>query len=302
MLASVLLVSCNGQATPDLPLIAPISTATRTQTSVPTQIGTATLTYTATWTFTPSPTFTPSLSPTPTWVVHGPGKLACPILLYHHVGTSDSQAASDYYVTPEEFESQMKALKDWGYVSITIAQLTDAIIHGAPLPDRPVVISFDDGDLDVFTNAFPIMQNYGFTGVIYIVGNYLYTDGYLGIDQIKALAAAGWEVGSHSMSHPHLIADHSRLKVEIAQSRLDLQEILGVPVTSFAYPFGETDADVSNEVSAAGYTSAVGLGSATNQGLYNLYYLNRRPVPGGIDLAMFASYLPWSGPNASPTP
>jgi peptidoglycan/xylan/chitin deacetylase (PgdA/CDA1 family) len=263
------------------------------------QTSTTTQTLTVTWTFTPSATSTPTLSPTPTWAVHGPGKFACPILLYHHIGVSNSLADSPYYVSPEEFEAQMQALRDWGYLSISISQLTEAITRGAPLPERPVVITFDDGDLDVFTNAFPIMQEYGFTGVIYLVANYLYEDGYLGLDQIQALAAAGWEVGSHSRSHPHLTYDHSLLYNEIAQSRLDLQQALGVPVTSFAYPFGETDAAVSQEVQAAGYTSAAGLGSPTNQGLYNLFYLNRRPVPAGIDLAMFASYLPWSGPVAS---
>jgi len=239
--------------------------------------------------------------------VQGPGKIVCPILLYHHIGPSSSQVASTYYVAPEDFESQMKALHDWGYTSISISQLVEAITHGARLPNRPVVITFDDGDLDVFINAYPVMQKYGFSGVVYIVVNFLYADGYMGIDQIKEMAIAGWEVGSHSMTHAHLTYDHSRLNSEIAQSRLELQEILGVPVMSFAYPFGETDEAVSQQVQSDGYTSAVGLGLPWNQGLYNLYYLNRRPVPAGVDLGTFASYLPWSGPvdfapTFTPTP
>jgi len=234
--------------------------------------------------------------------VHGPGKIVCPILLYHHIGLSSSQAASTYYISPDDFEAQMKALLDWGYTSISISQLVGAITRGAALPDRPVVITFDDGNLDVYTNAFPIMQKYGFTGVMYIVVNELRADGYLGVDQIKEMAAAGWEVGSHSMSHPHLPLNHDRLNFEIAQSRIDLQEMLGIPVTSFAYPFGETDPVVSQHVQDYGYTSAVGLGLPWNQGLYNLFYLNRRPVGGGIDPETFASYLPWPGPaNLAPT-
>jgi len=271
--------------------------ATATQTPIPTHTSTATLTPTVTL------TSTPTLSPTPTWAVHGPGKFACPILLYHHIGLSSSQAASTYYVAPEDFESQMRALRDWGYTSISISQLVEAITRGAPLPDRPVVITFDDGNLDVYTNAFPIMQKYGFSGVMYIVVNELRADGYLGVDQIEEMAAAGWEVGSHSMSHPYLPLNHDRLNFEIAQSRIDLQQALGVPVMSFAYPFGETDTVVSQQVRDYGYTSAVGLGLPLNQGLYNLYYLNRRPVPAGIDLGTFASYLPWSGPaELTPTP
>jgi peptidoglycan/xylan/chitin deacetylase (PgdA/CDA1 family) len=288
LLVSVSLMGCNGQTIPDLPSATALPSETETQTPIPTRTSTATLTPTVTL------TLTPTLSPTPTWAVQGPGKIACPILLYHHIGISSSQAASTYYVLTEDFESQMKALRDWGYTSISVSQIVEAITRGAPLPDRPVVITFDDGNLDVFTNAFPIMQKYGFSGVMYIVVNFLYTDGYMGIDQIKGMAAAGWEVGSHSMTHADLRYDHDRLNFEIAQSRIDLQEALGVPVMSFAYPFGETDTVVSQQVKDYGYTSAVGLGSPWNQGLYNLYYLNRRPVPAGIDLGTFASYLPWS--------
>jgi len=290
LLVSVFLASCNGGAIPDPPSATALPTETETQTPLPTLTRTATLTPTVTL------TLTPTLSPTPTWAVQGPGKIVCPILLYHHIGASSSPAASTYYVAPEDFESQMRALRDWGYTSISVSQLAEGITHGARLPNRPVVITFDDGNLDVYANAFPIMQKYGFTGVVYIVANFLYADGYLGLDQIQALAAAGWEVGSHSMTHAHLPYDHNRLNFEIAQSRIELQEALGVPVMSFAYPFGETDAVVSQQVQDYGYTSAVGLGLPWNQGLYNLYYLNRRPVPGGVDLQVFASYLPWSGP------
>ena len=301
LLVSVFLIGCNGQVIPDLPSATALPTETETQTPLPTLTSTPTRTPTVTLTLTPTPT------PTPTWVVQGPGKVVCPILLYHHIGLPSSQAASTYYVAPEDFEIQMKALSDWGYTSISISQLVEAILHSARLPNRPVVITFDDGDLDVFTNAYPLMQKYGFTGVMYIVANFLYADGYLGLDQIQELVAAGWEVGSHSMTHAHLPYNHDRLNLEIAQSRIDLQETLGVQVMSFAYPFGEMDATVSTQVQSYGYTSAVGLGTLWNQSVYNLYYLSRWPVIGGVDLGTFASYLPWSGPlelvpTFTPTP
>lgn len=303
LLVSVSLMGCNrvgaahGKTIPDPPSATAISTETETQTPLPTLTSTATLTPTVTLTLTPTPT------PTPTWAVQGPGKVVCPILLYHHIGTASSPAASSYYISPEDFEAQMKALRDWGYTSITISQLVEAIMNSALLPNRPVVITFDDGNLNVYTNAFPTMQKYGFTGVMYIIANRLHADGYMGIDQIKEMAAAGWEVGSHSMTHAKLRYAHDRLNVEIAQSRIDLQETLDVPVRSFAYPYGETDTLVRQQVMSYGYSSAVGLGTLWNQSLYNLYYLSRRPVAGGIDLQVFASYLPWSGAeDLTPTP
>lgn len=297
LLVSVSLMGCNGKAIPDPPPATAIPSEIETQTPLPTLTSTATLTPTATLTLSPTP------STTPTWAVQGPGKVVCPILLYHHIGPSNSPADSSYYVPLEDFEAQMKALRDWGYASISISQLVEAILYGAPLPNRPVVITFDDGNLDVYANAFPLVQKYGFTGVMYIVANELHADGYMGIDQIKEMVAAGWEVGSHSMTHADLRNSHDRLNVEIAQSRIDLQEALGVPVRSFAYPYGEMDAVVGKQVQSYGYTSAVGLGTLWNQRVYSLYYLSRRPVIGGVDLQVFASYLPWSGPvDLTPTP
>lgn len=300
LLVSVSLMDCNGKTIPDPPSATAISTETETQTPLPTLTSTAvrpsaTLTPTVTLTLTPTPT------PIPTWAV--PGKVVCPILLYHHIGTASSPAASSYYISPADFEAQMKALRDWGYTSITISQLVEAIMNSTLLPNRPVVITFDDGNLNVYTNAFPTMQKYGFTGVMYIIANRLHADGYMGIDQIKEMAAAGWEVGSHSMTHADLREAHDRLNFEIAQSRINLQEALGVPVRSFAYPYGEMDEVVGKQVQSYGYTSAAGLGTLWNQSLYKLYYLSRRPVAGGVDLQVFASYLPWSGAeDLTPTP
>src|SRR5260221_9304278 len=156
-------------------------------------------TETATLTNTPTitPTFTITPSPTPTWVHQGPKAVVVPIILFHHVSVSPIN--SQYYVPPEKFDEELKLLRDWQYTTITIEMLLKAIKEGTNLPPRPLIISFDDGNLDNYTNAFPIMQKYGFTGVLYIVGNYMGADNYLNADQIKEMAAASWEVGSHSM-------------------------------------------------------------------------------------------------------
>jgi peptidoglycan/xylan/chitin deacetylase (PgdA/CDA1 family) len=262
----------------------------------------------------PSPTSTPTatITPTATWAVQGPGRLVCPILLYHHIDVApatDSATAREYYVPPEEFEAQLKALRDWGYNSISASQLAEAILHGAAIPAQPIVISFDDGNLDVYQNAFPLMQKYGFTGVAYIVANTLHADGYMNADQLKELAATGWEIGSHSMTHSDLRKYPDQLVMESEQSRVLLQEAIGGQVRTFAYPYGLDDSAVTRQVQKDGYLSAAGLGGSWFQGPYNLYYLSRRPVKGGITLETFASYLPWHGPatpmpaaSATPTP
>jgi peptidoglycan/xylan/chitin deacetylase (PgdA/CDA1 family) len=189
----------------------------------------------------------------------------------------------------------MQALQSWGYHTISVSLLAEAILHSAVLPSHPIVITFDDGNQDVFTNGFPIMQKYGFTGVMYVIVGNLQTAGYINPDQLKTLVAAGWEVGDHSLSHRDLRQEHDRLEIELGQSRQTLQKAIGAPVDSFSYPFGGEDSIVINHVRANGYTSAVGLGGGWQQGKANLYYLSRRPVLLGDTVAKLASYLPWSG-------
>ncbi len=277
--------------------------ATETPTPTTTPTATATFTPTPTETFTPMPTATllPTATATPMLMVKGPGSIVCPILLYHRIQIVDQvpvpDVAKETFVTPDDFRAQMQALKDWGYTVIPISLLVQAINFGAPLPERPVVITFDDGDITVYTTAFPIMKEFGFVGVSYIVGNRLASDGFMNTAQLKEMIASGWEVGSHSMSHTDLTKSPN-LDWEIAQSKADLENALGVDVTTFAYPFGvgnESD-NIINKV-RANYSAAVGLGSFVAQSPDNLYYLWRRPVQYGWDAATLGAYLPWNTPH-----
>ncbi len=243
---------------------------------------------------TPQPS--PTVSPTPTLskVYQGPEAVVVPILLYHHVAPPKDN--SKYYAAPENFERQMRLLRRWGYETISLELLVKAIKEGAELPARPVIITFDDGQISVYTTAFPIMQRYGFTGVAYIVGSYLDAETFMTSEQVKELAAAGWEIGSHSMKHKdltHLKPDEQ--KYEVQYSRALLEEKLGVPVKTFAYPFGNPTDYAFTYVHNAGYTSAVGVGYSYHQGIWNIYLLQRRDILGSYDLEKFASFLPWQG-------
>jgi len=265
-----------------------------------------TITVTPSSTPTNTPTSTVTTTPTPTWVVQGPDTVTVPILLYHRIGQSPID--SQYYMPPDKFEQQMKLLHDWEYTVIPVELLVDAINESAELPPRPVLITFDDGDISVYTTAFPILQKYGLTGVVYIVGNYMGTEGYMSADQIKELMAAGWEVGSHSRSHRDLTRlEPAVQRAEIVEAREFLQEATGSPVLTFAYPFGIMNSGVGSYVHFAGYIAAMGLGFTPNQGKSNLFWLQRRDIQGSYDIKQFASYLPWQGdpdlmPPDTPTP
>jgi peptidoglycan/xylan/chitin deacetylase (PgdA/CDA1 family) len=285
--ACFLLAGCNlpaavpssptGTATP-LP-------ATVAASAIPSAVASATIT----------PTSTPSPVPTGAWALQGPGELIVPILLYHHVAVSPIN--SRYYVPPEKFEEQIKLLHELGYKTISTQLLAKAITEGAELPPHPIILTFDDGNLDNYFNAFPILQKYGFTGTLYVVANYVGVDPFMSADQIKEMAAAGWEIGSHGMRHLDLNAlDMVQKRYEIVDSRARLEERLGVPISSFSYPFGLWSPGAVDYARFAGYDSAVGTDNYSfHQNKYNVYSLERREIQSTADLNAFLNYLPWRG-------
>lgn len=292
LLTSALLAGCGANV-----FAAPAPTATETATLfLPT--GTATVTPTLTIT----PTFTTSPTPTVTWVAQGPGAIKVPILMYHHIAVSPVN--SIYYVAPDKFEDEIKLLHNWEYTPITTTMLVDAIKNGTSLPPRPIILTFDDANEDNYANAFPIMKKYGMTGMLYLPFDYIGGNGYLTVDQIKEMAAAGWEVGSHSLTHPNLkVVDSARLRAEIVDSRKKLQALLKVPILTFAYPFGEVGSASIDYVKFAGYIAAMGAtGFTADQGSGNLYVLQRSEIKGSEDAKTFIRFLPWQGdPSFLPT-
>jgi peptidoglycan/xylan/chitin deacetylase (PgdA/CDA1 family) len=137
------------------------------------------------------------------------------------------------------------------------------------------------------------MQRYGFTGVSYVI---YYTVGlthYMTADQIRALHTAGWEIGSHGLTHKDLTMNPAKQENEIVGSRRQLESLLGVPILSFAYPFGAYDDSSLGYVHFADYIAAMGLGNESIQGSKNLFYLSRQAIRGTDDLRTFASRLPW---------
>ncbi len=259
----------------------------------PTATFTPTATNTPLPTDTPTPTETPLPTDTPEPVYIPGGQLSAPILLYHHI--SEDGIGNRYFVTPEVFRAQLQALRDWGYTSVTVSQLVDVLINGGVLPPRPVAITFDDGNVDIYENAFPIMQEMGFVGTFYIVGNRLESKYFVTADQLIEMVNAGWEIGDHGMSHIDLTADHSTIGYEVATSRSFLEDTLGVTINTIAYPYGVTDEFVTNKVAEYGYQAAMGLGLSWKHSWGTLFYMTRIEVRSDYDMSKFASLLPWSG-------
>ncbi len=204
---------------------------------------------------------------TKAWLWNPPGKVVAPILLYHHV--AETSPPSRYYVSPAVFEDQIHSLIAWGYTPISLSRLVQALSKGARLPKRPVVVTFDDGNLDVYQNAFPILRQYGITATFFVIVDQIGVKDYIQLDQLQDLLAAGWEIGSHTKTHADLNQVGVNLDSEINQSRRELEDLLDTQVLSFSFPYGLTNPYATKMVREAGYQSAVGLGGLFNHILEN---------------------------------
>jgi peptidoglycan/xylan/chitin deacetylase (PgdA/CDA1 family) len=265
----------------------PLPTATPTI-YIPSDTPTITSTITQTATITLTPSITPT--PTNTLVYFEAGEAVVPILLYYHVASNPS--GSRFYVSPDDFREQMQYLHDQDYTAITITDLILVLYNGGELPAKPVLITFDGGNDNIHTNAFPIMQELGFVGVVYVVANRLQSEGFLNPGELSEMIDAGWQIGSQGFTHQDLTQAHGQVRLELLQSRLDLESQLGVRVTTFAYPFGQMDAFVANKVEEYGYYSAVGLGESATHTWGTLYYLKRFEILGDVILDDFIQQLP----------
>ena len=193
-----------------------------------------------------------------------------PILIYHSVRPyypGITKLVKEYTVPPDIFDDQLKYLRDNGYTPITLDDLAAHFNSNKLLPDRPVVITFDDGWENQFRYAFPIMKKYGYTGIFYIYSNPIDKKVFLKWDEVKTMVDANMVIGDHTKSHPELskIKDDAMLRKEIEDSKKIIEAKIGRPVNDFAYPFGDYTSHTVDIVMQAGYKSARTVLKGTHQ-------------------------------------
>jgi peptidoglycan/xylan/chitin deacetylase (PgdA/CDA1 family) len=177
-----------------------------------------------------------------------------PILEYHVLGAPSADAPyPGLYVARPDFHRQMDWLDEHGYQAVTLEAAEDAWYHGGALPEKPVVLSFDDGYRPQFTFALPELRKHGWPGVLNLKaeGSDLYTS------NVEAMIDAGWELAAHTIHHLDLTTlNGQQLKEEVSGSRQILRREYGVQVANFCYPAGQFDDAVIAAVKAAGYAGA----------------------------------------------
>jgi peptidoglycan/xylan/chitin deacetylase (PgdA/CDA1 family) len=176
-------------------------------------------------------------------------RVRVPILMYHYVSDLPKDADDirrDLTVIPQHFREQMDYLKAQEYSTISLYQLYDALTKGAPLPPRPIVLTFDDGYVDAYINAFPILQQYGFTGTFFIITGKPDNNasGYMSWAQIKQMSDAGMSIEAHTKSHADLRGrSQDFLVYEILGSLQSIEAHTGHTPHMFAYPSGHYDVE-----------------------------------------------------------
>jgi peptidoglycan/xylan/chitin deacetylase (PgdA/CDA1 family) len=235
----------------------------------------------------------------------------CPILMYHYIRINPNPydiLGQHLSVTPQEFEAEMRFLHDQHFATITLDQLADHIRYGTPIPQRSVVLTFDDGYADHYWKVLPILERFGLKATFFIVTNFVGRPGYMNWQQIRALSAAGMEIGDHTLDHQDLtILSPQRDWQEIYESKLILERQLRQPIEVFAYPSGAVNERVLAAVQRAGYVAAVSTLPGTLHSRRTLYYLYRVRIldtdtPQTLEEYLIAHYGNPFGPPPTPSP
>jgi peptidoglycan/xylan/chitin deacetylase (PgdA/CDA1 family) len=201
-----------------------------------------------------------------------------PVVCYHQIRDwkpTDSKNAKDYIVQIAAFKEHIKMLADSGYHTILPDQLYAYLTTGAPLPKKPIMLTFDDTDLDQFTIANPTLKKYGFKAVYFVMTVSLGRPHYMTADMVKKLSDEGNVIGSHTWDHHRVdkYSHTSELKIigkngkittrpvddwvtQIDKPTKKLEEITGKKIDYFAYPFGIWKKPVLPEFQKKGFKIA----------------------------------------------
>jgi peptidoglycan/xylan/chitin deacetylase (PgdA/CDA1 family) len=236
--------------------------------------------------------------------MHIPIQKNIPILMYHSISQSSNPRFRQFTVSPAMFTEQMAYLSDHQYTPLTVTQLIQTRSNPSSLPEYPVVLTFDDGFLDFFTVALPILKHYKFTATLYVSTAFVggtsrwlrhekeTTQSIVTWEQLSEISGSGIECGAHSHSHPQLdTLSFTRAHDEIVRSKHLLEDHLNQAVHSFAYPYGYYTAQVQRLVQEASYTSACAVRHVMSTERDNPFCLGRLMVGADTSLEKFATLL-----------
>jgi peptidoglycan/xylan/chitin deacetylase (PgdA/CDA1 family) len=192
-----------------------------------------------------------------------------PILCYHQIRdwkSTDSKSAKDYIIPVSTFKSHMKMLADSGYNTILPEQLYNYLVYGDALPKKPIMLTFDDTDLDQYTIAAPELKKYRFKAVYFIMTVSLGRPRYMSREQVKKLSDEGNVIGSHTWDH-HNVKKYAGKdwETQIDKPTKTLETITGKDIKYFAYPFGLWNKEAIPELKKRGFKAAFILSTSRDE-------------------------------------
>jgi peptidoglycan/xylan/chitin deacetylase (PgdA/CDA1 family) len=229
-----------------------------------------------------------------------------PILMYHAIGSSHEEV-SPYIMPADRFARQMTWLRKMGYRPIPLKEFLACRQDHHLVPVGSVIITFDDGYIDNYTHAYPVLREQNIPATIFLVSGYIGLknkwDGQnqlvdrqlLSWSQIQEMLEQGVEFGAHTCTHPLLTAIPSATaEEEITLSRRQLQKTLGESVDLFAYPYGEFDPSIQSMVQQAGFAAACSVDAGLNTLITPVFSLRRTEIWGTDSLPRFLLSV-WMG-------
>lgn len=203
-----------------------------------------------------------------------------PVLMYHSIADNSkitNSISKSIILPPEVFKEQMQYLKDNGYTTLTLDELYNFLKNNKPVPKKSVVLTFDDGYEDNYTNAYPILKEFGFRGTIFVIaGGTDKIGAYLTSAQLKEMDANGMDIQSHTLNHEDL----DKLSLEkqqetLTQSKKFLENLLNKKIDYIAYPSGKYNKFTEQAAKNAGYTMAFTINNGWANKNTNILFLNR---------------------------
>lgn len=227
--------------------------------------------------------------------------LNLPILMYHHIGYAPANGGkirNDLTVSPENFKAQVYWLKTHGYHSVKFADLYDYFLGTGKLPDKPIILSFDDGYQDAFDNALPILREAGFSGSFAIITQYPSTHSgtnfYADWNTIKSAANEGMEIVSHTQDHfdgKNPKYTEAFILSNLKGSREDIFNHLGLSTETLVYPYGRYTSKYIELAKQAGFKLGVTVHWGNKVDLDNLMEIPRVRVHNTTTIEQFALSL-----------
>lgn len=208
-----------------------------------------------------------------------------PMLLYHYVEyvkDAKDTIRQQLSISPWVFEHQVRTLAEASYSGLFVDDLADVLDGNMPVPEKPVIFTFDDGYEDFYTDVFPILKQYHMKATVYVVSDFLDTPNYMSGDQVREIAKSGLvEIASHTLRHMNVSTlSVEKARKEIQESKTRLEALIGKNVRNFAYPYGAFTPVTAKIVEEAGYRTAASVVTGSRQSNDNRYYLSRLR-PGG---------------------